>query len=223
MLLDSRDTYTQPVWIRPICSPQSDVCRHGRSWQTPHILPSHDSLRFQHASKSCFQLVLIFIVSFAAGLRYCWHWHEHDIKINNSTRPKKDIPMAVQKMFAPVAPLIAWLKLQCSEVHVYLMCLIPCLRSCEYPEVKEGSWGCVEQRISPFALLLLCTLQMQLSWLLLPCATRQNSVPPCRHTKPDPRAMHQRDEINVADPDTLSLCLFLFGYSLLVYHLQFRS
>lgn len=59
-------------------------------------------------------------------------------------RKQKDIPLAVQKTFAPVAPLIACLKLQRSEVHVFLMWVMRCLGSCECPEVKEGSRGRVQ-------------------------------------------------------------------------------
>jgi len=64
----------------------------------------------------------------------------------------------VRKTFAPVAPLIACLKLQCSEVHVFLMCVMLRLRSCDCPEVKKGSRGRVHRWMSRFVALLLLPL-----------------------------------------------------------------
>ncbi len=91
-------------------------------------------------------------------------------------------------MFAPVAPLIACLKLQCSEVHVFLMCVMLRLRSCDCPEVKEGSWGRMQWWISWFAvLLLLPALQTQLPLYVSSCA-QPNLVPSCQHTKTWPQS-----------------------------------
>lgn len=72
------------------------------------------------------------------------------VKKQEKKKKEEGIPLAVQKMFAPVAPLIACLKLRRSEVHVFLMCVMLRLGSCDCPEVRGGSRGCVRRWISRF-------------------------------------------------------------------------
>lgn len=123
-------------------------------------------------------------------------------------------PLAVQKMFAPVAPLIACLKLQCSEVHVFLMCVMLRLRSCDCPEVKEGSRGHVRRRISRRVVLL---------------PASNSHLPPLGHhvdqTKSGVLLSGDKEltpePCSVADPHTLSPCLPLIGCNLLVGQPQF--
>lgn len=123
-------------------------------------------------------------------------------------------------MFAPVAPLIACLKLQCSEVHVFLMCVMLCLRSCDCPEVKEGSRGRVQRRINCFAVLLLPTLQNQLSLSASTC-TKPNLVPSCQHTKTWPQSHAVQGWDQCGWPRYRPPCLFVIGHSLLVGQPQF--